>query len=135
MLVTGEQSGGAYFILEALVGPGGGPPPHLHQREEECFFLLDGKITVFAAGRTIDAGPGHFVHFPRNTVHAFRNDGSTIAKMLAIFSPAGMEGWFAEALDQAPARTIVPQPPTQAMIARMLAAGPRFGVEWKIPAE
>ena len=36
-LVTGEQSGGAYFILEAFVPPGGGPPPHYHEREEECF--------------------------------------------------------------------------------------------------
>jgi len=36
-LVTGEQTGGAYFVMEALVPPGGGPPPHIHRNEDETF--------------------------------------------------------------------------------------------------
>jgi quercetin dioxygenase-like cupin family protein len=42
-LVTGEQTGGAYFVMEALVPPGGGPPPHIHRNEDETFTSLKGN--------------------------------------------------------------------------------------------
>jgi mannose-6-phosphate isomerase-like protein (cupin superfamily) len=129
-LITGRQSGGSYFILEALVPPGGGPPLHVHRREEECFFLLEGRLSILVGGRTIDAGAGDFIHFPRGTPHAFRNEGAAVARMLAVFSPAGMEGWFEAALDVATDREAMPPPPSAAMLARMLEAAPRFGVEW-----
>ena len=129
-LTTGEQTGGSCFMLEALVPPGGGPPPHIHHREDEFFYLLDGQLRVIVGGRTIVAGKGDFVHAPRGVVHTFRNDGVSLAKMLAVFTPAGMEGWFEAALDPAPAGTELPPPPTPALLARMLAAGPRHGVEW-----
>ena len=56
ILVTGRQSGGSSFILEAQVPPGGGPPPHAHLLEEECFFLIEGRLTIVAGGRAINAG-------------------------------------------------------------------------------
>lgn len=130
VLVTGEQSGGAYFILECLVPPGGGPPPHLHQREDEAFYMLAGTVTLTIGDRTIVAGPGDFVHIPRQTVHAFTNNGQETVKMLAVFSPAGMEGWFAAAYEPAPDRVSAPPPASAAMIARMIAAAPDFGVEF-----
>jgi mannose-6-phosphate isomerase-like protein (cupin superfamily) len=52
-LITGAQSGGAYFILEAFVPPGGGPPPHIHQREEKCFYLLAGQLTMTLGDRQL----------------------------------------------------------------------------------
>lgn len=129
-LVDGAQSGGAYFILEAFVPPGGGPPPHYHEREEECFYLLEGTVTLTIGGRAVQAGPGDFVHIPRNTVHSFRNDGAIVARMLAIFSPAGMEGWFTAAYVPAPDRTTPPPPPSPEMLARMVAAAPDYGVKF-----
>jgi quercetin dioxygenase-like cupin family protein len=101
-LVTGEESNGSYFILDCLVGPGGGPPPHRHRREEESFYLLEGELTVTMEDRTLQMKAGDFVHFPRGTIHSFRNEGTGFARMLATFSPAGMEGWFRAAYDQAP---------------------------------
>lgn len=44
-LATGEETNGKYALFEALVGPGGGPPPHVHSREEEGFYVLEGEIT------------------------------------------------------------------------------------------
>ena len=60
-LVTGAQSGGAYFILEGMVPPGGCPPPHIHQREEECFYLLQGSLTMTLGDRQFQVIhlPGH----------------------------------------------------------------------------
>lgn len=132
-LITGRQSGGSYFILEGYVPPGGGPPLHAHLREEECFFLLEGKLSILIGDRTVEAVAGDLVHFPRGVPHAFRNDTDAVARMLAIFSPAGMEGWFEAALDVALDAESTPPPATAAMIARMLEAGPRFGVQWAAP--
>ena len=46
-LATGEDTNCKYTLIEALVGPGGGPPPHVHSREEEGFYVLEGEITLF----------------------------------------------------------------------------------------
>ena len=51
-LATGEDTNGKYALWEALVPPGGGPPPHVHSREEEGFYILEGEITVQIGERT-----------------------------------------------------------------------------------
>ena len=56
-LVTGEETGGAYFVMQALVPPGGGPPPHIHTREDETFYLLEGQVEFLFGEETIVAGP------------------------------------------------------------------------------
>src|SRR5688572_10204067 len=101
-LVTGEESGGAYFAMEALVPAGGGPPPHIHTREDETFYLLEGEIEFLLGEETIAAGPGDFVNVPRGTVHRFRNTGTETARLVLTFTPAGLERWFEETLERAP---------------------------------
>ena len=129
-LVTGEESGGALFIVECLVRPGGGPPAHTHQHEEEAFYLLEGSVTLVINGLRILVGPGDFVHVPKKTVHSFTNEGAGPARMIATFAPAGMEGWFGEAYDEATDRHAPAPPLTEAMLARMLEAAPKYGVEF-----
>ena len=63
-LVTGAQSGGACFIIEVMTPPGGGPPPHIHYFEEESFYVLQGSVTIQAAGRTFQAERGQTITFP-----------------------------------------------------------------------
>ena len=53
-LITGEQTGGAFFMAEVSVLPGGGNPPHIHHREEECFYLQEGTLTIQVGGKTHD---------------------------------------------------------------------------------
>jgi quercetin dioxygenase-like cupin family protein len=101
-LVTGEESRGAYFAMEALVPPGGGPPPHIHTREDESFYLLAGQIEFLLGEQTVLAGPGDYVNVPRGTVHCFRNSGTETARMVLTFTPAGREKWFEETLERAP---------------------------------
>jgi quercetin dioxygenase-like cupin family protein len=101
-LVTGEETGGAYFAMEALVPPGGGPPPHIHTREDETFYVLEGEIEFLLGEETILAGPGDFVNVPRQTVHRFLNVGAETARLVLTFTPAGIDRWFAEILDAAP---------------------------------
>jgi quercetin dioxygenase-like cupin family protein len=130
-LVTGAQSEGAYFILEAFVPPGGGPPPHIHRREHESFYLLEGTVCLTVGGQSIRASKGDFVHIPRGTVHTFRNEGETVARMLVVFSPAGMEKYMEEVFEPVRDRSAAPPPVTEALIARMVAAADKHGVEFR----
>src|SRR5947208_8855082 len=81
-LVTGEESGGHYFAMEALVPTGGGPPPHIHGNEDETFYVLEGQCSFHLRNDTVVANPGDFVSVPRGTVHCFRNDGRDPARII-----------------------------------------------------
>ena len=66
-LITGEETGGAFFMAEISVAPGGGTPPHIHHREDESFHLLEGTLTIQVGGDTITASAGDFaLSSPRN---------------------------------------------------------------------
>ncbi len=133
-LVTGEESGGSYFAMEALVPTGGGPPPHIHRNKDETFYLRGGQITSLLGGDSAVAGPGDFVNVPRGTVHSFRNDGSDLARMVLTFTPAGIEKFFEETLEPALDRTQAPPANTEEVAARYAVAAPRYGVEFLVDA-
>ena len=131
-LVTGKESGGAYFAMEALVPPGGGPPPHIHTREDETFYLLEGEIEFLLGDELILAGAGDFVNVPRGTVHRFRNTGTQTARLVLTFTPAGIERWFEETLESAPNEVRADEVPdnAQEVAARYEEAAPRYGIEF-----
>ena len=68
-LITGEETGGALFLAEISVAPGGGTPPHIHSREDESFQMLEGTLTVQVGGDTITASAGDFAFLPRGIAH------------------------------------------------------------------
>jgi quercetin dioxygenase-like cupin family protein len=131
-LVTGEESGGAYFAMEALVPPGGGPPPHVHSREDETFYVLEGKIEFVLGEETILAGPGDFVSVPRGHVHCFRNTGTETARLVLTFTPAGIERWFEEILERAPNDVTAADVPdnVEEVAARYFATASSYGIEF-----
>jgi quercetin dioxygenase-like cupin family protein len=131
-LVTGEETGGAYFAMEALVPPGGGPPPHVHSRADETFYLLEGQVEFILGEETVVAGPGDFVNVPRGTVHRFQNTGSATARIVLTFTPAGIERWFEETLDRAPNDVTAEDVPDNVdeVAARYVATASRYGIEF-----
>lgn len=133
-LITGDQTQGAYFLSEISVAPGGGTPPHIHHREDESFHLLEGTLTIQVGAETITASPGDFVYLPRGIAHSFRNTGAAIAKACVLVSPAGLEGFFAEVFEPAADRSLPPPSDNHELIARAIAAGPRYGMELLPPA-
>lgn len=84
-LVSGAESQGSCFIIEGMVAPGGGPPPHIHHFEDETFYLLEGTVTFQARGQTIHAKPGDCIHIPRGTVHSLKNEGTVPAGRSSSF--------------------------------------------------
>ncbi len=129
-LVTGDETGGAYFVMEALVPPGGGPPPHIHTGEDETFYVLDGRLEFLLGEKLVTAGRGDFVNVPRGTVHRFRNTGADTARLLLTFAPAGIEHWFEETLDSAPNDVRVEDVPDnhRDVAERYADAAPGYGI-------
>src|SRR5580700_7049034 len=80
-LATGEDTNGKYALWEAIVPPGGGPPPHVHSREEEGFYILEGEITLHFGEEQIVASAGMFANMPVGTPHSFKNESKETAKM------------------------------------------------------
>ena len=132
-LATGDETNCKYALFETLVGPGGGPPPHIHSREEEGFYILDGEITFTINGERIVATAGMFANVPVGTLHSFKNETSKVAKMLISVAPAGLEKMFSEVgVPLAEGATNAP-PPTEDEIGRLLAIAPKYGIEIKLP--
>ena len=96
--VIGADTDGAYSLLEIELD-GDGPPQHIHKTEDEAFYVLEGEVNVLVGERTIRATAGSFLLVPRGTVHTWSRVGQEAAKLLAIFSPAGFEQFFDEAVD------------------------------------
>src|SRR5262245_52068935 len=90
-LAVGEETNGKYAIFESIVPPGGGPPLHVHSREEEGFYILEGEITYQIGDQRIVATAGMFANMPVGTPHSFKNETSRTAKMLVSVAPAGFE--------------------------------------------
>jgi quercetin dioxygenase-like cupin family protein len=132
-LATGEDTNGKYALWEAIVLPGGGPPPHVHSREEEGFYLLEGEITFLVGDKRFVAGPGMFANMPVGTPHAFKNESGRPARMLISVAPAGLEQMFFEVGLLVPEGCQTAAPPTNAEIEKLLAVAPRYGVEVRLP--
>ena len=128
-LLTGKETAGAFFLSEMSVPPGGGPPPHIHSREDESFHILEGTLTIQVGKDTITASPGDLAFLPRGIVHSFKNTGDVTAKALVLITPAGLENYFAEVFDPADDRSSAPPPPSKAMLARAMSAAPTYGLE------
>ncbi|MGA9060546.1 MAG: quercetin 2,3-dioxygenase [Terracidiphilus sp.] len=133
-IITGKETGGAFFLAEMSVPPGGGPPPHIHHCEDESFHVLEGRLTVRVGGDTITAAAGDFAFLPRGIAHSFKNNGDVTAKALVLVTPAGLENYFAEVFDPAVDRSAAPPPPSKELIARALAVSPRYGLVLLPPA-
>jgi quercetin dioxygenase-like cupin family protein len=94
--LRGEDTGGAYSVIEDLTPPEGGPPLHVHRLEDETFFVLEGEFEFSIGGRGVRARPGTTLFGPRGIPHTFKNVGAKNARMLVVISPPGFEKFFEE---------------------------------------
>jgi quercetin dioxygenase-like cupin family protein len=88
-----RSTGGAFTLIDADTD--GGAPPHIHQREDEAFYVLEGDITVHCGGETLPGPEGSFVFLPRGIVHDWDVDGDR-ARVLILTAPGGLDEFFAE---------------------------------------
>jgi mannose-6-phosphate isomerase-like protein (cupin superfamily) len=91
---TSADTDGAYTLIEAIDQPQSGPPLHLHRREDESFYILEGTFAFQIGDRALTATAGWFMTAPKGVPHSYKNIGTTPAKMLSLFVPAGIENFF-----------------------------------------
>jgi uncharacterized protein (TIGR02246 family) len=121
---TRETTGGAFGLVESsAMPPGFGSPYHVHHREDESFYVIEGEIAFVVDGQWHYAGAGTFVHGPRDIPHGFAVIGSRPARMLLLATPGGFEQ-FVLAL-RTPLEA-APEPPDMAVL---MAAAARQEIE------
>ncbi len=133
--VGGEETGGAFALAEAKTPPGGGPPPHIHYREDEVLYVLEGELDFMVEGETVKARAGSFLYIPRGTLHTYRNVGSGPARYLGMVTPAGLEKFFEEVSVPATSETSSPPPFEEEDLQRLLAVASKYGLEIRPPEQ
>jgi len=131
-LAMSEDTDGKYTLWEAIVPPGGGPPPHVHSREEEGFYILEGEITFTINGARVVATAGMFANMPVGTPHSFKNESNKPAKMLISVAPAGLEEMFFEVGVLLAEGATTALPPTKEEIEKLLTIAPKYGIEIRL---
>lgn len=111
IVIGSEQTNGAYALIDMLIPPEGGPPPHSHATFQEAFYIIDGEIEVITKEKKYSATKGSYVNIPFNgPVHKFTNRTDKTAHILCLTTPAGMEKMFDEIGKPVAAGTFLPLP-------------------------
>ncbi|HEY1365626.1 MAG TPA: quercetin 2,3-dioxygenase [Gaiellaceae bacterium] len=128
---TAEETGGSFGLVEGLGRPGSSPALHVHSREDEGFWLLEGQLTVRCGERTFTARPGSFTFLPRGVPHTFVVEGDTPARLLSVCVPGGFEQFFVAAGRPAESDGLPPQGPPD--VERLRQVGEEYGVSFVGP--
>lgn len=130
--VTSEQTNGTFSLIEVILRQGCEPPKHLHEREDELFFIQEGTMRFTIGERIIEAKPGDTVFLPRMIVHAFKVLTPT-ARALLYLTPGHFEGFFYELSEEPTVDGLAtaPQgPPTPEALQLILEASTRYGIQY-----
>ena len=85
--VSSEDTGGMYAFTDSVVPPQGEAPLHVHHREDEAFWVLEGELEILVGEDTFRASAGSFVHLPKGVRHAYKNVGMRPARSLTLIVP------------------------------------------------
>ena len=129
-LATGEETQGRYSLTEVSGqrGQSAVPPLHVHTREEECFYVVEGAIDCHVDGEVVHVPAGSFVVLPRGVPHSYEL-ATPEARLLNLCVPAGFEGFYRALSEPAPTLTVPPVPEGPPDVARLLATAAEHGVE------
>ena len=119
--IHGRDTGSVVSAVESHDVPGGGPPPHIHHREDETFQVLEGEYEWTVGGKTFIAKKGATIFAPRGIPHTYRYLGKTPGRLMCVITPAGFEGFFEE--------IGVLSPQQQQDIPRVMEIGKKYGLE------
>ncbi len=126
--VSGDDTNGAFGLLEVTVRAGEGSPWHVHPDEDEWFYVLEGEFTVYVGDKRLSLTPGSFAFGPKGVPHTFIGeiDGS---KALIGFAPFHFEGFLREVGEPAEERVLPPPLDAPPDMARLLTIAERNGMQ------
>ena len=126
---VGEDTGGAFALSELTARPEFGPPPHIHHREDESYYIMEGEFEFMDDGRAFTASAGSFVHLLKGRLHTHRATGDAPARALVLMTPAGVEKFIQEAGEPATDTSSVPPPPEMPELQRIVEIAQGYGIE------
>ena len=121
----GRDTGGVLSVVESIDLPGGGPPPHVHYREDETFQILEGDFEFSVGDQKIIAKQGATVFAPRGIPHTYRYLGQKPGRLMCTITPAGFEEFFEEI------GALTPQ--QQQDIPGVIEIGKKYGLDFLPP--
>lgn len=119
--VHGRDTGGAFSIIETEDKPGEGPPPHIQNREDETFYVLEGEYEFTCGPLKFTGKAGNVAFLPRGVPHRYQCISRTSGRLLVVISPAGFEDFFKEA-------------DGISNVEKVLAVGKKYGLDFLPPA-
>jgi mannose-6-phosphate isomerase-like protein (cupin superfamily) len=128
---TAAETGGQVTIIDVTNPPGWEAPLHVHHRDDEGFWILEGSATIEVGDTTIEVGAGDYAFGPRDIPHRY-TVGDSGCRMLFIMVPGGMEEVIRATSEPAPSRTLPPPPeaePTPEEVERLKAIVKEHGYE------
>jgi quercetin dioxygenase-like cupin family protein len=125
---SGETTDGRVAVIELLAPQGAGSPLHVHHREDEWFYVIEGALTFWVGGQVIEATAGSFVYGPRDVPHTFLVS-SPEARYLVVTEPAGFESFMRTVGQPAATLTIPPPAAPPSDPAPLIAAAAQCGIE------
>lgn len=131
ILIRGDQTDGKYALIDMLVPPGGGPPPHRHDFEE-MFHVLEGELELTFRGRKHVLSTGETLNVPARSPHFFHNSSDRQARVLCMITPPGLEEYFSRWGVPLPTRTALPEMSPEQQRERLTQAielGPEYLIE------
>ena len=112
LLVTADLTGGAMSVMEITMPPQTASAPHIHERDDETFLIVEGTMTFRSGGRVERVSAGGRLHLPRGSRHVFANEGQSTARAITVLVPGGLEKFLRAA--------VAPDRPRDAASAREL---------------
>ncbi len=136
ILLSGDDTAGRYTLIDMLVPPGGGPPPHRHDFEE-MFSIIEGEVEFTFRGVKLIAKAGETINVPANAPHVFTNSSAHPARLLCMCTPPGQEKFFAEVGIPLTSRTEAPpkldEAAQKSFMEKSIALMPKYRTELLLP--
>ncbi len=124
-VTTGAQTKGASSTIVNEVPAGGGPPAHVHTREDETYVVTRGHFRFWLANDVVDAPAGKVVYLPRNVPHQFENVGDAPGEVVIMVEPSGLDKMF---LTMAQQNLLAPRD-----LAKIVKLGRDYGITYLPP--
>ncbi len=128
---TGADTAGQLWMMEQTFRRGPGAPMHVHSREDEAFYVLEGRFTFVLGDQVRTLEPGDFAWGPRDVAHGFAVDSAT-GRCLTLSTPAGLEDFFRQTGEPAGSLDLPPAPagpPSEEQMGELARVLQTYGVE------
>ena len=130
---SAEETGGELTAMVMTIAPGMGPPPHEHPGGESVY-VLEGQVRYHIGGETYEAWPGSFFYIPAGIEENFEPAGDTPIRVFVMYTPGGIDRFFAEAGEPAMRRELPPPSESPPDFERIVRIGAEHGMRISAPA-